>query len=99
MVECSPLLNQARCGPRKFTSDRSTIVDTDQCFVLGVAPPVLRRAQDSNRLRIPYGFVRLMVRYTVGLDPENNSPRSEIVYSPVWCMRFSSRCRIADSFG
>ena len=36
VVKCSPLLNQARCGPGKVTSDRAAIVDTDQCFVLGV---------------------------------------------------------------
>ena len=26
-MECSPLLNQARCGPGKVTSDRAAIVD------------------------------------------------------------------------
>lgn len=45
-----------------------------------------------------YGFVRLMVRYIVGRDTENNSPRSEILYSPDWCIRFSSRCCIGDGF-
>lgn len=33
--------------------------------------------------RVDYGFVRARVRYTVGRDTENNSPRSELVYSPV----------------
>jgi len=135
VVQCSPLLNQARCGPGKVTSDRAPIVDPDQCFVLGVDrmkvrrvvigevhvdryPVELTQPRHPTNLRRPrtllwsyltrgeqgrsaittessvgdaaqfgglmsYGFVRLRVRYTVGRDTENNSPRSEIVYSPV----------------
>ena len=43
--------------------------------------------------------VRLIVRYTVGRDTEKSSPRSVIVYSPVSCIRLSSRCCSGDSFG
>ena len=43
MVKCSPLLYQARCGPGKVTFDRAAIVDTDQCFVLGVDRMEVRR--------------------------------------------------------
>jgi hypothetical protein len=47
-VKRSPLLNQARCSPGKVTSDRAAIVDTDQCFVLGVDRMEVRRVVISE---------------------------------------------------
>jgi len=63
-------------------------------------PGLRRRSTREDRVSpVVYESVRPMVRYTVGRETENNSPRSEIVYSPVSCILFSSRCCFGDSFG